>query len=313
MRIGVISDLHFIEGSPLPLAENLLRQLQNLLPIDLLFILGDSTMFGTPAEYELAYVYKRKLQALIPNILDIPGNHEIPSNEPEEILANPLRRYTQHLAALQFHQQAGFGKITYNPVSLPTFENDLIKVIGVNSVEAPCVLKNRRDGNGQYYHISHGLIMPDQLDLIKSFFNDTDPVDQRWRLIAQHHPIWPIHLPNSNTESVNGSITKNYPDLLNAYLSLRIHMVLTAHLHIPYMLMLKSTAENKWPIAMLYNGTAISNRLRGSRPNSFCLLEISENRMCYHRYDALGCDAQFELVNCHEITKPTQPAMMFAA
>lgn len=83
LKIAVMTDLHFITGTPDTLTGDVNRvsafTLAGLLNPDLIFWLGDITDQASPGEYYAAQTYRYSLLYKYP-ILGIPGNHDVPDS-----------------------------------------------------------------------------------------------------------------------------------------------------------------------------------------------------------------------------------------
>ncbi|OEH45313.1 3',5'-cyclic adenosine monophosphate phosphodiesterase CpdA [Legionella parisiensis] len=122
MKIIHISDLHFGMHNPI-IIESLLEDLTSLDP-DVIIISGDLTQRARPGQYKQLLGF---LQRLTMTLLIVPGNHDIPFDNPIYRFLHPFKRYKNYIS-------------TQLEVS---FNNKEVNILGVNSA-TPYQVKDGR-------------------------------------------------------------------------------------------------------------------------------------------------------------------------
>ncbi|HAU1291156.1 TPA: metallophosphoesterase, partial [Legionella pneumophila] len=148
MKIIHISDLHFGMHQPKVL-NTFLREISLNKP-DIILISGDLTQRGLSYQYREFCSFINQLPV---KALSVPGNHDIPLYNFLARFISPFRHYKRYI----------------NPDITTTFENDFVRILGVNSVN-PLQLK---DGK-----LSHEI-----LNMIKRYFK---PDDEKLNLLFFH-------------------------------------------------------------------------------------------------------------------------------
>lgn len=184
------------------------------------------------------FIAANKFISSIPyKLLCVPGNHDIS-------LFNLWRRF-----ACTYHR---YHKYIYPFLSVSLQEPHLM-ILGINST-TPFKGKN-------------GYISPNDLSQIKSFFAKALPGTTK--ILIMHHNLIRIagsHTPIANNESV-----------IFQLLQAKVDIVLSGHLHIPYIE--EITAGNKQAQHKMYlitSGTTMSTRLKGLT-NSYNFLELTKD------------------------------------
>lgn len=263
-RILQISDTHF--GTEVPSVIHALESHVQKYSADLLIVSGDITQRARPHQFAAARAFLRRLEDLgIPQILVIPGNHDIP-------LYNFLARFTRPYANYSNH----FG----NNLE-PCFENDQLLVIGLNTTHP--------------YRHKNGKITDQQIEQVIQQLRKT--ADHKLCIVVAHQPFGAMRLSDLS------NLQQGAAKALKSWAKAGLDMVMGGHIHLPYVLPLSQQyPELDREIWMVQAGTTLSSRLRGTAPNSFNRLELTASTpktVSVQRWDLLAdqfvCGAQFNL------------------
>lgn len=152
-----VSDLHFGRTDERILAafEDFITQ--SAPAVDLLLITGDMTQRATVRQFRQAAAFLKRLP--VPNIVAIPGNHDMPMHLPLLRFLNPLSRYRRFIA----------------PLVRESYADDEIFVLGLNTQDRFAVKEGR---------LSHG-----QLERFEASFPEVAN-DPRFKIFLTHHSIF---------------------------------------------------------------------------------------------------------------------------
>ena len=200
---------------------------------DLLVFSGDMTQRARPAEFEAA---RRFCDALgITPMLALPGNHDVPLFN---VLARAVRPYGNYLKA-------------FGPRLEPTVETDDFLVIGVNTTRA-ARHKNGEVSADQVQHVAR------QLQVARG---------RQLRIVVTHQPADVIRSQDEH-DRLRGAEAA-----LQAWSGAGADLVLGGHIHLPYVMDLRSRPEpTPRPMWCVQAGTAVSTRLRHGTCNSINLI-----------------------------------------
>ena len=226
-----ISDTHF--GTEVPEVVEALFDLTRRLSPDLLVLSGDLTQRARPHEFTAARAFVKRLA--IPNVVALPGNHDIP-------LFN--------LALRAFAPYANFRK--YFGADLePSFESHDLLVVGVNTT------RNWLHKDG---HVSQA-----QIDRVSERLRSARR--EQLRIVVTHQPIY-VSRPQDEKDLLRG-----HELALPAWSRAGADIVLGGHIHLPQNHPLgELRADLPRTVWCVQAGTATSSRVRWDAPNSLNLL-----------------------------------------
>ncbi|HHT0593056.1 TPA: metallophosphoesterase family protein [Legionella anisa] len=165
MKIIHISDLHFGMHNPM-IIESLLEDL-NLLKPDVIIISGDLTQRAQPKQYKQLLEF---LQHLTMSLLIVPGNHDIPFDNPIGRFLYPFKRYNDYISAQL--------EVSFNSKE--------VNILGVNSANP--------------YQVKDGRLSQKTLGRIKNHFSSTS---KQLNILFFHHHLKyfsGMHHPLNNAE-----------------------------------------------------------------------------------------------------------------
>ena len=239
-RLVHLSDLHFGRERP-DLIGPLLEAIEALAP-DLVAISGDLTQRARDREYRAARAF---LDAVPAPLLVVPGNHDVP-------LHLPLRRMLA-----PWH---GWRRWIGEELE-PTFEDDAMTVVGVNSVD-PLSWQTGRLSRRRLSRACERL---------------GRGADPRVRVVVAHHPL--VHPAGSTKRPIPGAAAA-----LQRLTGCGVDLILSGHLHAwhasPF-----AEQEDDGSAIQLHAGTGLSTRVRGE-PNDFNLVELDAERIAVTRHMA---------------------------
>jgi 3',5'-cyclic AMP phosphodiesterase CpdA len=200
---------------------------------DVLVFSGDMTQRALPAQFAAA---RRLSDGLgIAHVLALPGNHDIPLFN---LLARAIRPYGNYLQA-------------FGPRLDPTLETDDFLVIGVNTTRAA------RHKNGE--------VSPDQVHRVARQLQAAR--SGQLRIVVTHQPADVIRSEDEH-DRLRGA-----EPALQAWSRAGADLVLGGHIHLPYVMDLRSRPEpTPRPMWCVQAGTAVSTRLRHGTCNSVNLI-----------------------------------------
>ena len=186
-RLVHLSDLHFGRDRAEVLAPLLVAV--NAQTADLVIISGDFTQRATDDEFAAAAAFIKGLQA---PTLCVPGNHDVPLHNLFLRVFMPWRRYRRWI----------------NSDLNPTFQDDEVVVIGVNTVNP--------------FTWQRGWFRSRALRRVCAAFGKS--TNARRHIVVAHHPL--EHLPGEEKSLLRGATTG-----LKRLSECGVDVVLSGHLH----------------------------------------------------------------------------------
>jgi len=236
-----ISDPHFGTERPAVVAA-LLRLVAELSP-DLAVLSGDVTQRARSRQFAAAAAFVKRLA--VPQVLVIPGNHDIPLFDLATRLLDPYR---------------GFRKV-FGANLEPRFASDDCLVLGVNST------RRHRHTDGE--------ISAEQRNRVARELRHASP--QQLRVVVLHQPV---AVPRA-AEVHN--VAHGSEEAVRAWADAGADVILAGHIHLPFVLplheLVRPLARPLWAVNA---GTAVSSRTRRDAGNSVNVLRTSraEPRIC---------------------------------
>jgi 3',5'-cyclic AMP phosphodiesterase CpdA len=232
-RLIHLSDLHFGKDRPDLLAP-LIACVNELNP-DLIAISGDFTQRARDGQFEEAHDFIQQLEA---PVLAVPGNHDVSLHRPFKRFFMPWRSYKKWIDT----------NLT------PTFENDDMIVVGINSVDR--------------FSWQTGRLTSGRINHACAAMNDAE--DGKARVLVVHHPL--EHPAGTKKKPIPGA-----DQALDRLLGCGANLILSGHLHTWHAdnFTVKSGTTTA---VQLHAGTSLSSRVRGE-PNDFNVIDISGNHI----------------------------------
>ena len=226
-----VSDTHF--GTELPAVVSALEALVRERHPDVLVFSGDMTQRARESQFAAA---RRMCDAFdIPNMLALPGNHDVPLLNVVARLATPYSGYLKH----------------FGPRLNPVLETDDFLVIGVNTTRA----SRHKDGE----------VSPQQIDEVAGKLKAARP--RQLRVVVTHQPAAVVR------EEDEPDRLHNAEAALQAWSAAGADVVLGGHIHLPYVADLQQmTPSTPRPMWCVQAGTAVSSRIRHNTHNSVNLI-----------------------------------------
>jgi 3',5'-cyclic AMP phosphodiesterase CpdA len=226
-----VSDPHF--GTEQPPVVKALRALVDNLEPDLLVLSGDITQRARPSQFKAAAEFVRSLP--IPNVLAIPGNHDIPLFDLATRLIDPYARYRK-----------AFGDELE-----PSFSTPDCVVVGVNTTR-------------RYRH-TDGEISEEQCRSVAAELGRASP--EQVRIVVLHQPV-AVPRAAEQHNVVHGSQAA-----VRTWSAAGVDVILAGHIHLPFVLPLHELMgplpRHVWAVNA---GTALSSRVRYDAGNSVNVL-----------------------------------------
>jgi len=249
-----LSDTHFGTEQP-GVVEALLQLAMDQAP-DLLVLSGDVTQRARQRQFEAALGFLKRMP--VPNILVLPGNHDIPLFNLLERLVSPYRNY-----------QRSFGTDLE-----PEFESRDLLVIGVNTTRPS--------------RHTVGAITLDQVERVSRRLRTAGAA--QLRIVATHQPVRVIR------DSDEKNLLRGHEAAVHAWSEAGADIILAGHIHLPHVRPLQEVftdlPRRVWSVLA---GTAVSSRVRKDVLNSVNLIHYLERegeRQCIvERWDHDGRDA----------------------
>ena len=264
-----ISDVHFGPPHRQQVSDGVHELARRQRP-DLVVISGDLTQRAKPEQFREARAFVDRFE--VPT-LTVPGNHDVPMYRVWERALAPFGAYRKHFATeLE-----------------PTFEDDELVVIGVNSAFNWTVkdgrvtgarlrrLRQRLDGS------TSGEPTPDGSKL------------ERTKIVVAHHPMVPP--PRFDTQRV----LVGAPAVVDLLAEHDIELVLSGHLHQAW---IGSTEayypSGRRPVLLAHSGTSTSSRGRGcERERNTCNWIRLSDREIEISHLAWDGDGRFNVASRH--------------
>lgn len=258
-----ISDPHF--GTEQPLVAQALQAFAARERPSVVVWSGDITQRARRAQFEAARRFSDQLHA--PEVLAIPGNHDIPLFNLAARLLNPYGGFRR-----------AFGRHVSSGLSL-----DGVQISGVNTTR-PWRHKDGEVSRAQIERVAERLrqARPDQL-----------------RVVVVHQPVW------ITEEHDRSNLLHGHEQALAAWGAAGADIIMGGHIHLPYVRRLVvDSAQGPRMVWIAQAGTALSSRVRGGIPNSVNVVRYQSKmapERAIERWDFNAERVEFELVNRHEL------------
>jgi 3',5'-cyclic AMP phosphodiesterase CpdA len=229
-----VSDPHFGTERP-PVVEALLSLSRELAP-DLLILSGDITQRARRTQFEAASNFVQRLK--VPNLLAIPGNHDIPLFDLAARFGDPYARY-----------RAAFG----NDLE-PTFRAADCVVLGVKTTR-------------RYRH-TDGEISREQRKRVSQELRNASA--SQLRIVVLHQPV---AVPRSSEQH---NVAHGGLAAVRDWAEAGADVILAGHIHLPFVIPLhEAMAPLDRKLWAVNAGTAISHRVRYDAGNSVNVIRTS--------------------------------------
>lgn len=226
-----ISDPHFGTAQP-PVMEALVDLARRQRP-DVLVLSGDITQRATAAQFREARAFCDRLQ--IPQMLALPGNHDIPLFNPWQRLVTPYARYLQ----------------AFGPGLEPALDTAWLQLSAVNTT------RRWRHKNGE--------VSARQIDRVAARLRQALP--GQLRVVVVHQPVYVLRAADEHDR------LRGWEAAVRTWAAAGADIVMGGHIHLPYVCELSSCVgglqRRLWCVQA---GTALSSRIRREAPNSVNLL-----------------------------------------
>lgn len=259
-----ISDPHF--GTVQPAVMQALVQLAREQRPDVLVLSGDITQRACVSQFAQARAFCDSLA--IPQLLAIPGNHDVPLFNLYQRLFTPYARYLQ-----------AFGPVLEPVVSTPT-----LHVIGVKTT------RRWRHKNGE--------VSSEQIERVVAELQRSAPA--QLRIVVVHQPVHVMH-----TEDQHDRL-RGWEPAVRAWSGAGADMVMGGHIHLPSLCDLSARLGGlKRRLWCVQAGTALSSRVRAGIPNSINLVRYqgTDQPFCcqLERWDFQAASGRFDRVQSSEL------------
>jgi len=259
-----ISDPHF--GTVQPVVMQALVQLAREQRPDVLVLSGDITQRARVSQFAQARAFCDSLA--IPQLLAIPGNHDVPLFNLYQRLFTPYARYLQ-----------AFGPVLESVVSTPA-----LHVIGVKTT------RRWRHKNGE---VSHA-----QIERVVAELQRSAPA--QLRIVVVHQPVHVMH-----TEDQHDRL-RGWEQAVHAWSGAGADVVMGGHIHLPSLCDLSARLGGlKRRLWCVQAGTALSSRVRAGIPNSINLLRYQGTGQPFscrlERWDFQTGSGRFDCVQSSEL------------
>lgn len=230
-RLLHISDTHF--GTEQPLVMQAFETHVKDHGADLVVFSGDITQRARRDQFASAQAFIKRIKDYgVPQVLTIPGNHDIPIYNLIARLFSPYGNYHRYI----------------DRNLAPIFENDDALIIGLNTTHPI----RRKDGK----------VTARQIEEVAERLRQCDP--QKLRIVAAHQPFGAIVASDRRNLQIGARAA------LERWAAAGLDLVMGGHIHLPYVLALTTQytglSKEIWGVQA---GTTLSSRLRGTFPNSF--------------------------------------------
>ncbi len=230
---------------------------------DLVIFSGDITQRARRDQFRAA----RRFIDQIPkhDLLTIPGNHDLPLFDVLRRTINPYGYYREF-----------FGEELE-----PTYEDERVLVIGLNTT-SPLRHKDGKVTDEQVARVERQLAQAKEGQI---------------KILVAHHPFDVILTSDEENLMIQGA------NAIRRWAAAGLDLVLGGHIHFPFTASLRGRypdlARDVWCVQA---GTAISRRVRHSKPNSFNRIEIGTEReqVTIERWDYSAEEGQFQRVACFQ-------------
>ena len=268
-RLLQISDPHF--GTVQAPVMQALEALSALQQPDVLVLSGDITQRAATGQFAQARAFCDRLA--IPQMLSLPGNHDVPLFNLYQRVFRPYARY------LNF----------FGPDLEPVMVTPWLSLIGVKTT------RRWRHKNGE--------VSSAQIERVVQQLRLAGPA--QLRVVVVHQPVY-VARPEDEHDRLRG-----WEPAVRAWAAAGADIVMGGHIHLPYVCELSSAvgglARRLWCVQA---GTSVSSRVRREAPNSVNLLchdpqsrpmRCELQRWDYRASGAATGDGRFELVHSSEL------------
>lgn len=240
--------------------EALVAWMQDHAP-DLVIFSGDITQRARRNQFQAA----RRFIDRIPkhNLLTIPGNHDLPLFDLLRRTINPYGYYCEF----------------FGPELEPTYEDERVLVIGLNTT-SPLRHKDGKVTEAQMARVEQQLARAKEGQI---------------RILVAHHPFDVILTSDEENLMIHGA------EAIRRWARAGLDMVLGGHIHFPF----TASLRGRYPdlprdVWCIQAGTALSRRVRHSKPNSFNRIHIGAERalVTVERWDYGAEEGRFLRVEC---------------
>ncbi|QVW26073.1 metallophosphoesterase [Pseudomonas hormoni] len=261
-----ISDTHF--GTEQPPVMQAFETHVKAHGADLVLFTGDITQRARREQFASAQAFIKRIKDYgVPQVLTIPGNHDIPMYNLLARIFSPYGNYRRYI----------------DSNLAPIFENDDALIIGLNTTHP-----TRRKA---------GKVTARQVEEVAERLQKCDP--QKLRIVVAHQPFGSIVASDRRNLQIGARAA------LERWASSGLDLVMGGHIHLPYVLALSTQyaglSKEIWGVQA---GTTLSSRIRGNSPNSFNRLyldkrtrqvaierwEYSDSRAAFERSAEFHCD-----------------------
>jgi len=251
-----ISDPHFGTERP-PVAQALLRLARAQAP-DVLLLSGDITQRARRGQYAAARAFVERLG--VPQVLAIPGNHDIPLFN---VAGRLLAPYREHVRA-------------FGPELEPEYVNDDLLLLALNTTRP--------------WRHKDGEVSEAQIERVARRFEAAEA--GQLRIVAVHQPV-AVTQPQDRTNLLHG-----HEAAVRRWAAAGCDLILGGHIHLPFVRSLHGAyagcPRTAWAVQA---GTAVSSRVRAGHPNSVNVLRLGapeDGRACQaERWDHSAADKSF--------------------
>lgn len=261
-----ISDPHFGTAQP-PVMEALVALVRQQRP-DVLVLSGDITQRATASQFGAARAFCERLQ--IPQLLALPGNHDIPLFNPWQRLVTPYARYLQ----------------AFGPELEPVLDTGWLQLTAVNTT------RRWRHKNGE--------VSARQIERVAARLRQAGP--GQLRVVVVHQPAYVLRAADEHDR------LRGWESAVRAWAAAGADIVMGGHIHLPYVCELSSCVDGLprrlWCVQA---GTALSSRIRREAPNSVNLLSCDpaaaalQGRLERWDYRCSGGAGRFEVAHTSEL------------
>ena len=265
-RLLQISDLHF--GTEKPEVTSALLALAHAKKPDVLVVSGDITQRATTLQFSQAKVFCDALK--IPDMVFIPGNHDLPLFNLFMRLARPYARY-----------QRAFGQLLETALTTPE-----LCLVTVNTT--------------RWWRHKNGDVSRAQIQRVCEQLGRATA--QQLRVVVVHQPVFVLR-PQDEHDRLRG-----WQAAVHAWAEAGADIVMGGHIHLPYVRELlpaiSSSNQRMWCVQA---GTAVSSRIRREAPNSVNLIEYAPKPGGVHcsverwDYQTRKTVSQFAQVDSHTL------------
>lgn len=231
----------------------------------LVVLSGDITQRARRTEFAAALRFILELGA--PRFLAIPGNHDIP-------LLNPIARL--------FFPYANYAE-AFGTNLEPEYESSTLLVLCLNTTR-------------RFFH-KDGAVSTAQVERVACRLRAASR--EQLRVVVTHQPVHVIR------ESDITNLLRGHERAVRAWSAAGADLILGGHIHLPYVRALSERftdlPRRVWAVQA---GTAVSNRVRGSIPNSVNLLRYQrdEPAICsVERWDYAVETGRFARAESHDL------------